>query len=129
MPRVMRFGVLAVGVLLLSGCAKINMTALNVDKAVFMSGKPTEKPYDVVRHFSQETKGMYLAFDLATIREPEVEKILNQELKAADGDAVINLQLKHQFSFVDGLIRVLTEPLFGTSTVTVEGDIIKYHKQ
>lgn len=117
---------LLVGALLISGCARINLTAMSLDKTVMMTGQPG-RPYTVIRHFSDSTKAMYLVFDLATIREPEVEKLIQRQLKATGGDAVINVEIEHQFSFVDSLVRVIAEPVFGMSSVKVEGDVIKYN--
>jgi len=91
-----------------------------------MMGQPVGRPYRVVRHFSEDTKAFYVLFDLATIHEPQIEKIINRELQAAGGDAVVNLQLKHQFKFLDLLLRFIAEPFFGSSTVTVEGDVAKF---
>ena len=140
MRRVAVGVILLVLVVLLSGCATVQLDVRDLDGAVAMTAD-LNRDYDVVAHFSRSTQAQFAFFDLVTIREPEIEEIMATELRAAWGDAIANVTLKGQMTFVDGAISVaagvlggLIWPpygayaacLFGFRTYTVEGDVIRY---
>lgn len=132
--------ILLVLVALLPGCATVQIDMRDLDGAAAMTAD-LNRDYDVVAHFSRSTQAQFAFFDLVTIKEPEIQEILETELRAAWGDAITNITLKGQMTFVDGAISVaagvlcgLIWPpygfyavsLFGFRTYTVEGDVIKY---
>ena len=96
--------------------------------------------FKIVKHFSKELRGWFTVFNLVTISNPDVQRLIQNELQATGGDAVINVSIKGQTTFIDGLIPVgvsvigsLISPygfalgyLIGARTYTIEGDVIKY---
>ncbi|MDH4032975.1 MAG: hypothetical protein OEV80_04165 [candidate division Zixibacteria bacterium] len=55
-----------------------------------------------------------------------LKTILDREIQAAGGDAVINVTLRGQYQFTDFLIGLVL-PVYSTRTLTVTGDVIKYN--
>ena len=45
---------------------------------------------------------------------------------AAGGDAAVNVRIKGETTFVDGLVSAVTRLIFSMRTYTIEGDIIRY---
>jgi hypothetical protein len=98
------------------------------------------REYKVVKHFSRiEMVGWILGvIPLPFLTTPDLERILIQEITAANGDEVINIQIKDETGLFNIAINTLAQTfifgigvLFGTvffdtRTVTIEGDVIIY---
>ncbi len=126
--------------LVLSGCMTVHLSMDKVDKLTAMSGD-LGRHYTVVRHFSHDVKGVFTLFGLVTVVNPDVGKVVREELAAARGDAVTGIRIKGQTTLVDGVIPVvlgvvggLLLPPYGTilsylvelRTYTIEGDVVRY---
>ncbi len=77
-----------------------------VDKLTAMSGD-LGRHYTVVRHFSRDVKGVFTLFGLVTVVNPDIGKVVQEELAAARGDAVVGIRIKGQTTLVDGVIPVV----------------------
>ena len=132
--------ILLILAVLLLGCATVQIDVRDLDGTAAMTAD-LNRDYDVVAHFSRSTQAQFAFFDLLTIKEPEIQEIMETELRAAWGDAIANITLKGQMTFVDGAISVAAgvlggmiwppygiwaSSLFGFRTYTVEGDVIRY---
>ena len=140
-------------VVLFSSCMTVNLSS-DSELPVMMSGAP-DADYTVVRTFEVSHRGWFTLFDLVTIADPAIQGTLDSELKRAGGDAIINVEITGQTTFVDGLVpvgmtlagtllgQVLTpDPYLGLTygtalgslagamlsarTYTISGDVIKY---
>jgi hypothetical protein len=147
------FVIAVVAAAVCTGCMTVDLGA-SLETPVSMSGAPAED-YTVVRHFEQKDKAWFTLFDLATVENPDVSNVLATELKRTPGDAVINVQIQGQTTFIDGLIPIamslagtlagqalasdpysgayygsilgtLAGAMLSAMTYTVSGDIIKY---
>ena len=133
-----------IGLTLLSfvGCATVHLTAIGIKKPAAMTSN-VNKEFTIVRHFSRDLRGYFTIFNLVTISNPNVSKVIEEEITAGQGDAVINIAIKGQTTFIDGAVPVLlgilgaiivppygvyASNLVGMRTYTVEGDVIKYVK-
>ena len=82
-----------------------------------------------------------MIFEVATIKNLDISRVVQNAIISYRGDGVINLQLKSQTQFIDGLVTIgigviggIVAPpygsyaslLFSMRTYTVEGDIIVY---
>jgi len=118
----------------------VHLSMGGVDKLTTMSGDPG-RHYTVVRHFSRDVKGVFTLFGLVTVVNPDISKVVQEELAAARGDAVVGIRIKGQTTLVDGVIPValgvvggLLLPPYGTvlsyllelRTYTIEGDVVRY---
>ena len=147
--------ILLVTLLAVSSCMTVD---LSVDTAepISMTGE-TEKNYRVVRHFEKPHKAWFTLFDLVTTKNPDINATIESEIRKADADAIINLEVTGQTTVLDGLIPIamtvagtylgyvlapdlLLGPTYGTilgsiagallsaRTYTVSGDVIRYKK-
>ena len=137
------------------GCMTVDLQT-EADKPVMMSGE-VDNEYSIVRSFEVDHKAWFTLFDLVTVKNPSVGQTIERELKRADGDAAINVEIVGQTTFIDGLIPVAMtvagtlvgtalapDPYYGSvygtivgsvtgamlsaRTYTVKGDIIKYRQ-
>ena len=126
--------------LLFCGCATIQIDARGLERDVALTVDPNRN-VAVVGHFKETSQARFAFFDLLTIREPKIRYIILREMNAAGGDAIENLRIQGQMTFVDGLIPALIGtagaliwPPYGVSlgsmmgfrTYTFEADIVKY---
>ncbi len=92
-----------------------------------MSGAIAEKKeYSVIKHFSVTDRSGWFIIGLIPSGHTNVNEIVSNELKAAGGDAVINLKIETKHDFVDVLIGILVGGIYNTRVSIIEGDIIKY---
>jgi len=124
------------------GCA-VHFDAINTPVPVMMNAN-TSTPYTVVTHFTfhQDLSAVFL-HRLIGSGKPDVQAMLEKQLRATPGDAIINLQIHGETEVGDFLLPIVIgiagafifppfsffiyEPfLFDLKTYTVEGDIIVY---
>ena len=142
MKRLFKLLIIGVGLLTVVGCANVYLSANTVDKPVMMNVGP-QKDFEIVKHFQRPLRAYFAIFDLVTISNPEVERVVEEEIKSVNGDAVINLKIHGQTSVIDAVIPIalgviggmIAPPygsyahyLIGARTYTVEGDVIKSKK-
>lgn len=126
--------------LLFCGCANVHLKGTDLEyPAQFSSEK--ERPFTIVKSINFNSKGVFLYFNLLTGKNPDFEKAINDEIAAAQGDAIINLQIHGKTTLIDGFIPlslsiaglavappggILAGTLIGFRTYTISGDIIRY---
>lgn len=139
MRKTIAIAFIALSLAIFAGCMTVQLTAEGVEKPASMTSNVNKK-FTIVKHFSRDVKGIFLVFNLVTISEPKVNEIIRNELVAGQGDAVINIRIQGQTTFIDGLVPVaaglgaaflspfgvFASYLIGLRTYTVEGDVIKY---
>lgn len=81
--------------------------------------------YDVVGKIKYDTKAVFLVLQLITIRDAEIDKAIQKQVRKSEGDGVINLKIHEQYDFVDFVVSVIAGGILNTRTVKIEGDIIK----
>lgn len=126
--------------LLICGCANIHLKGTSLEyPAQFSTEK--EKAYTVVKSINLSSKSAFVYFNLMTLKNPDFEKAINEEIAAVQGDAIINLQIHGKTTLVDGFIPlslavagamiappggILIGSLITFRTFTISGDIIRY---
>jgi hypothetical protein len=140
MRKIMVPGIAALLLFSFTGCMTVPLSSGSVYKPIAMSGNINKK-FNVIKHFKSDFKSWFTLFNLVQLNDPKVTEILNNELNATQGDAIINVKLEGQTTFVDGLIPVIVgvigtiaappyggyaSSLIGARTYTVEGDVVKY---
>jgi hypothetical protein len=116
------------------------LTSEGVEKPVDMTSNVNKK-FTIVKHFERELKGYFVVFNLITVSDPNIKNAMQDELLNGKGDAIINVKIKGQTTFLDGCLSVgvgilggLALPpygvylgdLIGARTYTIEGDVIRY---
>ena len=136
-----------------SSCMTVDLS-VDTPQPVSMTGE-TEKDYRVVRHFEKAHKAWFTLFDLVTAKNPDINATIESEIRKADADAIINLEIRGQTTFLDGLIPIamtfagtylgyvlapdlilgstygtilgsIGGALLSSRTYTVSGDVIRY---
>ena len=114
---------------LLSGCATIAMNTTTLPEPAQMNAAGTQD-YTVISSFTVHDRAGWI-LGLVPVNPPAgdnhdyLKTILDQQIQAAGGDAVINVKLRGQNQFSDVMITLFV-PFYNTRTLTVTGDIIKY---
>ena len=126
--------------LLFISCSTVHLTSGGFNRPASMNSIINEK-YEVVKHFSVETKGWFTLASLYTFKDTNVQKILQNELDSVQGDAIVNVKIKGQTTFVDSVlpmglycVAIAVNPYLAfvsfmiptSRTYTIEGDVIKY---
>ncbi len=62
---------------------------------------------------------------LVTPSDPDIGRMLADEVKARGGKAAVNVRINYQMTFVNGLLNFLTASIYNPFTLTVEADIVK----
>lgn len=140
MKKIFTILIISIFLLIIPGCMTVHLTVEGYDKPVSMTNN-VNKNFVIVKHFKRELKAVFVIFNLVTVSNPQIEKVIRNEVLSAQGDAAINVKIQGQITFVDGFVpvalgvigAVVAPPygayisnLIGLRTYTVEGDIIKY---
>jgi hypothetical protein len=105
MKQAIAFLIIGLSLLMFPACMTVHLTAEGYDKPASMSNNVNKK-YTIVKHFSRNLKGWFAIFNLVTVSNPDVQRIIQNEVMSAQGDAVINVKLEGQTTFIDGAIPV-----------------------
>ena len=126
--------------LLFISCSTVHLTSGGFNRPASMNNITNEK-FGVVKHFSVETKGWFTLASLYTFKDTNVHKLLQNELDSVQGDAIVNVKIKGQTTFVDSVlpmglycVAIAVNPYLAfvsfmiptSRTYTIEGDVIKY---
>lgn len=124
MRRCLGLALVVVGV---SGCYKLDIDATALEPHVYMSGPATVRggAAQSVGSLDARTRGSWLLFGLLPMREPDVDGLIQRELARSQGTAVTGLQIRTQVTFMDGLLSAITFNLYGQRTVFVSGTIVR----
>ena len=140
MRKLIFISLIAVLILTSTGCMTVLLTTEGIEKPVGMTSN-VNKEFTIVKHFIRHSKGYFIIFNLVTLSDPKLKDLVNNEILAGQGDAVINVKIEGQTTFIDGFASVglgfigglaappfgsLLGDLFGMRTYTIEGDVIKY---
>jgi hypothetical protein len=104
-----------------SGCYTVNVIGTPADYTFSLSNQPTGP---VIKHFSTTMKVNHFVYGLVTPDNPDVVKAISDEVKAASGNQAINVKIRYEATFVDGLINSITLGIYNPYTLVIEGDII-----
>ena len=118
---------LALVVVGLSGCYKLDIDATALEPHVYMSGPATVRggAGQNVGSLDAKTTGSWALWGLLPLKEPDVDGLIQRELARSSGTAVHGLSIRTQQTFVDGLLSAITFGLYGQRTVFVEGTVVR----
>lgn len=77
----------------------------------------------VVGHFQKRVWNHYFLYGMAPTSIPAIQELIQDEVPP--GHEVRNLTIRHERSFVNGLIAELTSGIYGPMTTTISGDVVK----
>ncbi len=107
---------------LLTGCYTLNQIGAPTDEAIEITNSEKADP---VSHFVRDETVNHYIFGLVSPGDAEVEKFISQEIKRYGGTRAVNIRMKYQQTFVNGLIGLLTLGIYNPFSLTIEGDVVK----
>jgi hypothetical protein len=122
MKTLVVFCAAALMVLSLGGCYTLNLSATPSDHAISMSNMPQGK---IIKHFTLSKTIHHLIEGLVTLNDAEMAKDIEAEVKSAGGKHAVNVKVKYQMTFVNGLINSITFGIYNPMDLTVEGDVVE----
>ncbi|MCH7681645.1 hypothetical protein IID10_20155 [candidate division KSB1 bacterium] len=108
--------------LLLHGCYTLNQVGTPISERIDVIS--TDNP-QVSEHFVRTKKIHHFVYGLVSPDDAGIEKLISNEVQLKGGTRAVNLKIKYQSTFVDGLVSALTFGLYNPFTLRVEGDIVK----
>lgn len=120
MKTLVVFCAAALLMLSLGGCYTLNLSATPSDRAISMSNTPQGK---IIKHFTINKTMHHLIFGIVALNDAEIAQEVEGEIKSSGGKSAINVKVKYQMTFVDGLINGITGGIYNPLDLTIEGDI------
>ena len=111
--------------LLVFSCESVIYETHSSELFVSMTTPKDISDYEVIGELNYETKAVFLVLQLITIKDAEIDKAIQKQVRKLLGDGVINLKIHEQYDFVDFVISAFGSGIVNTRTVKVNGDIIK----
>ena len=113
---------LFLGIFFLTGCYTLNQVGEPVDHGIEMTNMEKATP---MSHFQQDVTVNHFIWGLVSPENAEVEKLISQEVERVGGSRAVNIRMKYQMTFVNGLLNAITFGIYNPFTLTLEGDVVK----
>ena len=108
--------------LFLHGCYTLNQVGTPTSERIDIISSDNPQ---VVEHFTRTKKVHHFVYGLVSPDDVGLEKLISNEVQMKGGTRVVNLKIKYQSTFIDGLVNGLTFGIYNPFTLTVEGDVVK----
>ncbi len=105
MKKFFFFFIIASCLLSFVGCMTVMLSTEGVEKPVAMTSNVNKK-FMIVKHFNRVLKGVFTFFSHVPISNLKVQEVVSNEIVAGQEDAVINIKIHGQTTFIDGLVPV-----------------------
>ena len=79
----------------------------------------------MVKHFTRTKTVNHFVYGLVSPDDAGIEQIVADAVKQSGGTRAVNVKLKYQQTFVNGLVSGLTFGIYSPFTLTIEGDVAK----
>ena len=109
-------------VLSIQGCYTLNQSGVPIDEAIELTNAEQARS---IGHFTKTKKVNHFIFGLVSPEDAGIETMISNAVKTGGGSRAVNVRIKYQATFVDGLISAITYGLYAPRTLTVEGDVVK----
>ncbi|MCP5062927.1 MAG: hypothetical protein GY936_10730 [Ignavibacteriae bacterium] len=107
---------------LTQGCFTLNQVGTPTDYGIEITNKDNETS---THHFIQYTLVNHYLWGLVSPEDAGVEKIIANEIHKYKGSRAVNIKIRYQQTFVNGLLGGLTAGIYNPFTLMVEGDVVK----
>ena len=113
---------LVITIVLFQGCFTLNQVGTSTDSAIEITNSQSATS---IAHFTKTKKVNHFIFGLVSPEDSGAEKLISDEVKVNNGSRAVNVRMKYQHTFVDGLLRIITLGIYSPFTLTVSGDVVK----
>lgn len=112
----------AIALIIGQGCYTLNQTGAPVNEDIEITNTENATP---IKHFEKTKTVSHFLFGLVSPADAGIEKIVTDAVQANGGTSAVNVKLKYQQTFVNGLLGGITFGIYTPFTLTVEGDVVK----
>lgn len=96
-------------------------------------GTPTEEAIEItnsdnatsIKHFTRTKTVNHFIYGLVSPDDAGIEKLVADAVKQNGGSRAVNVKMKYQQTFVNGLVALLTLGIYTPFTLKIEGDVAK----
>ncbi len=114
--------VLVLSLVLGSGCYSLKQPGSAVSESIEVTNMENAA---AVHHFQRTKTVNHFILGLVSPDDAGIEELIAEEVQKQEGKGAVNVTLKYQQTFVNGLVNVLTFGIYSPFTLTVEGDVVK----
>lgn len=108
--------------LLAQGCYSLNQVGAPTDTAIEITNS---KNVSTIYHFERTKTIHHFVYGLVSPDDAGIEKVISDAVKQKGGTRAVNVKMKYQQTFVNGLVNVLTFGIYNPFTLKIEGDVSK----
>jgi len=83
------------------------------------------KEQNIIGHFESSMWVNHFIAGLVTPNDPDVSKIVAEQVKMKGGTGAVNVKVNYQMTFVNGLLNGITAGIYNPFTLKIEGDVVK----
>ena len=112
-------------ILITAGCTKMYIDASAVPEGVYLSGAKSLPGMASKGSFEVTLQATWTLFGLTPLKEPDLSSVLQKEIRALGGNAVMGLTIVTHQTFLDGLLGVVTIGLYIPRTITLKGQVVE----
>jgi hypothetical protein len=117
------FACLLLFILMISqGCYTLNQIGSPTNEAIEITN--SEKATSI-KHFTRTKTVNHFVYGLVSPDDVGIEKLVSDAVKQSGGTRAVNVKMKYQQTFVNGLVAVLTMGIYTPFTLNIEGDVVK----
>ena len=106
----------------LQGCFTLNQIGSTRDSGIEMTNSENASS---IKNFTKTKKVNHFLWGLVSPADPQVEKLISDEVKANNGTRAVNVKLKYQQTFGNGFLTLITLGIYSPFTLTVSGDVVR----
>ena len=104
------------------GCFTLNQIGSTRDSGIEMTNSENAS---ASKNFTKTKKVNHFLWGLVSPADSQVEKLISDEVKAANGSRAVNVKLKYQQTFGNGFLSLITLGIYFPFTLTVSGNVVK----
>jgi len=108
--------------LLLQSCYTFQRVGSPTDVAIKLTSQEEAAP---IKHFTRTKKIHHFVYGLVSPDDAGLEELISDVVTLNNGKAAVNVRMKYQQTFIDGLVGALTLGIYTPFTLTVEGDVVQ----
>ena len=104
------------------GCYTLNQVGTPTSEAIEITNSQNAAS---VKHFTRTKTVNHFVFGLVSPDDAGIEQIVADAVKLNSGTRAVNVKMKYQQTFVNGLVGAITLGIYTPFTLKIEGDVVK----
>ena len=104
------------------GCYTLNQVGTPTNEAIEITNSQNATS---INHFTRTRTVNHFVFGLVSPDDAGIEKVVADAVKLNSGTRAVNVKLKYQQTFVNGLVGAITLGIYTPFTLKIEGDVVK----